>query len=88
MISESLWSLGGTNSSSKTAKDFYVIERGTSVYEGNASKWIGKVGLMYPSDYGYATSGGLISDRSVFTSASFCASAYARLNACTEVKYV
>ena len=25
--------------------------------------WIGKVGLMYPSDYGYATSGGSITDR-------------------------
>ncbi len=27
------------------------------------TKWIGKVGLMYPSDYGYATSGGETYDR-------------------------
>jgi len=30
----------------------------TNVYLDNPISWIGKVGLMYPSDYGYATSGG------------------------------
>jgi hypothetical protein len=28
------------------------------VYEGRPTTWTGKVALMYPSDYGYATSGG------------------------------
>ena len=27
------------------------------------TEWVGKVGLMYPSDYGYATSGGSTTDR-------------------------
>ena len=28
-----------------------------------ASTWVGKIGLTYPSDYGYATSGGSATDR-------------------------
>ena len=30
---------------------------------GRTTAWVGKVGLMYPSDYGYATSGGSTTDR-------------------------
>lgn len=37
---------------------FYERERCTTVYEGRATEWTGKIGLIYPSDYGYATSGG------------------------------
>ena len=43
---------------------FYERERGTNVYDGRDTSWVGKVGLMYPSDYGYATSGGSTTDRS------------------------
>ena len=42
---------------------FYERERGTTVYTGRPTTWTGKVGLMYPSDYGYATSGGTTKDR-------------------------
>ena len=42
---------------------FYERERGTTVYTGRPTKWTGKIGLMYPSDYGYATSGGTTKDR-------------------------
>ncbi len=62
MISESIWNLGG-NTTSSSAKESYQLERGTKVYTGRPIKWIGKVGLMYPSDYGYATNGGSIADR-------------------------
>ena len=63
-IEEVVWNLGG----SSTYKDvmpsmFYERERGTTVYTGHATTWTGKVGLMYPSDYGYATSGGTTKDR-------------------------
>lgn len=34
------------------------MERGTDVYTGRPTLWTGKIGLMYPSDYAYATSGG------------------------------
>ena len=43
---------------------FYERERGTTVYNsGRPTTWSGKVALMYPSDYGYATSGGSTTNR-------------------------
>ena len=41
----------------------YEKERGTTVYSERPTKWTGKIGLMYPSDYGYATSGGSTTNR-------------------------
>ena len=34
--------------------EVYLAERGTTTSSGSALYWDGKVGLMYPSDYGYA----------------------------------
>ncbi len=62
MISESVWNLG-SSSSSKITSELYTLERGEKVYSTNPTKWTGKVGLMYPSDYGYATAGGATTDR-------------------------
>ena len=66
-IEEVVWNLGGTGSytsaSNGLASHFYGYERGTTVYSGHATTWTGKIGLMYPSDYGYATSGGTTKDR-------------------------
>ena len=42
---------------------FYERERGTTVSSNRPPNWTGKIGLMYPSDYGYATSGGQTRDR-------------------------
>ena len=61
-IEEAVWNLGGT-SSSTSASHFYGYERGTNVYTGRPTTWTGKIGLLYPSDYGYATSGGATKDR-------------------------
>ena len=67
MISNAKWNLGGTDSytssSNGLASHWYTYERGTEVYSGRPTEWIGKIGLMYPSDYGYATSGGSSTDR-------------------------
>lgn len=61
MIGDAKWYLGGTasytSSSDGLALHFYKYERGTTVYNNNSINWTGKVGLIYPSDYGYATSG-------------------------------
>ena len=61
------WKLGGTasytNSSNGLASHWYTYERGTTVYTGRPTEWQGKVGLMYPSDYGYATAGGTTTNR-------------------------
>ena len=56
------WHLGGASESNfetLTAEGLYEEERNTSaIYSGNPASIYAKVGLMYPSDYGYATIGG------------------------------
>ena len=67
MIGNAKWYLGGTanytSSSNGLASHFYKYERGTGVYSERSTSWTGKVGLIYPSDYGYATSGGATTNR-------------------------
>ena len=64
MIGDALWYLGGSSTSDDvTASMFYERERGTTVFSGRSTSWVGKIGLMYLSDYGYATSGGTTTDR-------------------------
>ncbi len=59
-----VWNLGSSSTyNDVTPSMFYERERGTTVSSGRQTTWTGKVGLMYPSDYGYATSGGSTSDR-------------------------
>jgi hypothetical protein len=57
------WNLGGTNTNALDASSFYNVERGTATYGTRPTTWSGKIGLMYPSDYGLATSGGDTTDR-------------------------
>ena len=54
MIGNAKWNLGGCNTSSLYANQFYEYERGTTVYSGRSTTWTGKIALMYPSDYMYA----------------------------------
>ena len=67
-IANAKWYLGGANDpnyQTLTAEDIYTEERNTSaIYSGNPSSIYAKVGLMYPSDYGYATVGGTTTDKS------------------------
>ena len=64
-----IWNLGGWNDAEISVKEFYEKERGISVYSGKKrfTEWsnvtdVGEkhngIGLIYPSDYGYATNGG------------------------------
>jgi len=66
-IADAVWNLGGTasydSSSNGLASHWYNYERGTTVYLGRPTSWVGKVGLFYPSDYGYSTAGGSTTDR-------------------------
>ena len=66
-IANAKWHLGGASSSNYTtltAEGIYTQERNTSaIYSGNPSSIYAKVGLMYPSDYGYATVGGTTTNR-------------------------
>ena len=67
-IANAKWHLGGASSSNYntlTAEGIYIEERNTSaIYSGNPSSIYAQVGLMYPSDYGYATAGGTTTNKS------------------------
>ena len=67
IIGNAVWNLGGTenytSSSDGLTSQWYGYERGTTVYSGRLPAWTGQIGLMYPSDYGYATSGGSTTNR-------------------------
>lgn len=66
MIETVTWKLGGvsySNYETAIASEWYNYERRTEVYSGRPTTWIGKVALMYPSDYGYATSGSTNTNR-------------------------
>ena len=57
MIDNAVWYLGGTSDYSSASNGltshFYSYERGTTVYSGRSTSWVGKIGLMYLSDYYY-----------------------------------
>ena len=59
IIDQTLY-LGGFNTTNVFANQAYVFERGNNVIQNpkdglpRTIRWTGKVGLIYPSDYGYA----------------------------------
>ena len=57
-ISSTKWYLGNTiyDNGYGNTKEVYMQERSTSVHSGNSQTWDGKIGLIYPSDYMYASS--------------------------------
>ena len=57
MIETVTWNIGANQSyGDTTTKEFYEHERST-LTDTNSYTWQGKIGLIYPSDYGFATSG-------------------------------
>ena len=75
MLGNAVWNTGALTTNYQIASEFYIEERGTingkictsddycNDTVERTTTWTGKVGLMYPSDYGYATSGGSTTDR-------------------------
>ena len=71
-----IWNIAGSSAYQNiTINTFYEIERGTSTYGSNPSEWSnttdvdGKhngIGLLYPSDYAYATNGGSLGRNECF----------------------
>ena len=78
MISESIWYLGGYSSADIYSNQMYKYERtnsvGTTIYSGNPFTITAKAGLMYASDYGYATD--LSKCKNNLSSYSNCANYY------------
>ena len=61
MIKDTKYYLGGNIDEDATSKVMYRYERttlegGTHYYKKNPISWTGKIGIMYISDYGYASS--------------------------------
>ena len=54
LIAETTWHLGGMTSWDNIAKAFYDGERNNAGYGSNPTTYTDEIGLMYPSDYGYA----------------------------------
>ena len=60
-IAKVRWNLGGYNTSSVSALNMYNAERGTAHISNPSDEttrkntWDGKIALIYPSDYGYAS---------------------------------
>ncbi len=52
-----LWNIGGSSNHNVTSSQAYIFERGdiTNLNNEAPSTWQGKVALMYPSDYGFAS---------------------------------
>ena len=61
MISESVWNIGGNNYTGSAPYTLNLLsqynrERGSITYQNSRpTEWTGKVGLIYASDYGYAS---------------------------------
>ena len=62
MIQSTIWNLGGTTYKTNSApyetypvNELYTSERGTKVYSKHATISTDYIGLIYPSDYGYAS---------------------------------
>ena len=72
LIEPAKYYLGGYNSDDEnhtyyyetmTIPTWYAAERSNYVYEGYLGSWTGNIGLIYPSDFGFATSGGSSANR-------------------------
>ena len=89
VIEEVVWNLGGSSTSDDvTSSMFYERERGTTVYGDHATIWKGKIALMYPSDYGYATSGGTTKDRAACLAKELYKWGSSDFNDCSENDYL
>ena len=55
MIGNALWYLPGGETANVYADDYYKTERTQLASSSRTKRWVGKVAIMYPSDYGYAT---------------------------------
>ncbi len=54
LIAETIWDLSGQSSTAFFPDDMYELERIDFAYQGRPTRWKGKIGLAYASDYGYA----------------------------------
>ena len=73
LIEDVVWNIGGSESTG-TPLQAYVSERGSEVPDGAPTTWRGKITIIYPSDYGYATSGGAMGRNECLSNAMYWSS--------------
>ena len=72
-ISTSRYYLGGFDSYPTITNDMYGYERGTTRYDTNRPLyWDGMVGLMFPSDYGYAAGNTCVTGTTLYNYSGGC----------------
>ena len=72
-ITTSRYYLGGYNNNPPLTNEMYGYERGTLRYNTDRPLyWEGMVGLMYPSDYGYAAGNSCVSDTTLYNYGVSC----------------
>ena len=54
LIEKVTWNIAGWNNTSVYPNQMYIYERRAKTLGPKETKWEGKIGLTYPSDYGYA----------------------------------
>ncbi len=77
MIYETTWYLGNNKygPDGDTTVSAYNNERDSSnIYSGNHATWTGKIGLMYPSDYGFSANEGYWNSTKLYQYNSLAAS--------------
>ena len=89
-IESVVWNINGVSYSlaSEQADYWYNAERKENIYTDRATTWTGKIGLIYPSDYGYATSGGTKYNRSFCLTASLNNMDWDSYNDCPSNDYL
>ena len=55
MIQNTMWNLGGLSFEEGSVNELYIKERGKEVYSGHETKSSDYIGLIYPSDYVFAS---------------------------------
>ena len=67
LVHTSRYYLGGYNETEGvTINQWYTYERGTNKYNTSPTYWDGYVGLMYPSDYGYAAGNNCVTNTTLY----------------------
>ncbi len=87
MIEESTFYLGGPTTAF-TASGYYDAERSDSVYGSNPVSTVQKIGLIYPSDYGYATAGGSTISQEACLAMSLASWSSSRFSDCRNNDYL
>ncbi|CCZ89743.1 unknown [Coprobacillus sp. CAG:605] len=87
-IESVIWNLGSIEDYKTTVDNYYSAERSSVSYNNHATAWTGKIGLMYPSDYAYATAGSSSPNRDTCLKASLTEiSQFGSYRLCLENNY-